>query len=83
MLEREQDNKVNKELDDSQYNAEKNQPFLKNINIPSCLNDIQPRATNICNCDEIFFDTKVRCNKVIFTHKIFQVKLMWKVKFGE
>ena len=75
--------KVNKELEDSRDNAENNQPFLQNMNIPFDLNDIQPRATQVWNCDEIWFYPNGRWNKVICTYKFFQGELMWKVQTGE
>ena len=62
---------------------QKNQPFLKNMNIPSGLNDIQPRSTQVCNCGEIVFDTNGRWNKIICTYKFIPGKLMWKVQTGE
>ena len=37
------------------------------MDIPYDLNEIQPRATQVLNCDEIGFDTNGRWNKVIFT----------------
>ena len=49
------------------------------INIPNDLNYIQQRAIQACNCYEIEFDTNGSCNKVIFTYKLFQVELMWKL----
>ena len=39
---------------------QKNQPLLQNMNIPSDLNTIQPRATQVWNCDEIGFSTNGR-----------------------
>ena len=76
MSEHGQSNKVN---EDSRYNVENNQPFLQKMNIPSDLNDIQPRATQVWNCGEIGFDPNRRWNKVICTYKLFQGKCMWKV----
>ena len=52
------------------------------MNIPSSLNDIQPRATQVWNCNEIWFDTNVRCNKVICTYKFFQREKMLEVESG-
>ena len=51
MSEHEYSNKVNKELDESWDDTENNQPFLKKNNIPSYINDIKPRATQVWNCD--------------------------------
>ena len=55
MSEHEEANKVTEELKDSCDNDENNQPFLQKMTIPSDLNDIQPRSTQVCNCDEIGF----------------------------
>ena len=51
--------------------------------IPSDLSDIQPRATQVCNWDEVGFGPNVIWNKVICTYKLFQGKQMWKVKTGK
>ena len=55
MSEQEESNKVNKELEDSRDNDEKNQTLLQKVIIPSDLNNIQPRSTQARNCDEIGF----------------------------
>ena len=72
MSEHEESNKVNEELDFFQDNDENNQPFLKTMIIPSDLNDIQPRDTQVWNCYEIRFDTNGRWNNFICTYKLFQ-----------
>ena len=56
MSEHQQFKKVNKEPKDPHDNSENNQYFLENMNTPSELNDIKPRANHKCNCDEIGFD---------------------------
>ena len=80
MSEHEESKKVNEELKDSGKNDDNNQPILLNIIIPSDLNDIQPRATNVWNCDEFGFDTNRRWTKVICPYKLFQGERMWKVQ---
>ena len=55
----------------------------KNMNIPSGLNGIQPRATQVWKYDEIGFDPNGRWNKVIYTYKLFQGERMWKVQTVE
>ena len=40
--------------------------------IPSDLNDIQPRATQVWNCDEIWFYPNGSCEKLICIYKLFQ-----------
>ena len=42
-----------REAEESQDNAENNQTFLQNMNIPYGLNGIEPRATQVWNCDLI------------------------------
>ena len=67
MSEQEESNKVNKELEDSRDNDENNQNFLQKMIIPSDINDIQPRATQVWNCIGIGFYPNVRWNKFIYT----------------
>ena len=83
MLEQEESKKVNKELEDSRDNYDINQPILQKTIIPYDLNDIQPRATQVCNCDKVRFDPNGRWRKVIFTYKLFQGEQTWKVQPGE
>ena len=71
MSEKEESNKVNKELKDSRNNGENNQTFLQKMITPSELNDIQPISTQVYNSDEIVFDSNVRWNKFICTYKLF------------
>ena len=49
MSEHKESNKGNKELEYSRDNDEKNQLFLQNMIIPSDINDIQPRDTQVWN----------------------------------
>ena len=51
--------------------------------IPSDLNDIQPRDTQVWNCDEVGFDINRRWSKVICTYNLFQGERMWKVQTEE
>ena len=51
--------------------------------IPSDLNDIQPRATRLCNCDEVGFGPNRIWSKVICTYKFFEGEWMWKVQTEE
>ena len=41
--------------------------FLQNMNTPSDLNEMQPRATHLWNCDEIGFDPNGRWKKGVCT----------------
>ena len=67
-----QANKQNDKVEDSQGKAENNKPLLPNINIPSYLIKIQPRAMQLCNCDKIGFDPSGNWNRVICAYKFFQ-----------
>ena len=55
MSEHEKANNVNKELEDSRDKDDNNKPILKKMIIPYDLNDIQPRASQVCNCNEVGF----------------------------
>ena len=60
MSEHEEANKFNEELEDSRDNDDNNQPILQKMIIPSDLNDIQPRATQVWNCNSFGFVPNVR-----------------------
>ena len=79
MSEHEESKKVNKELGDSCDHDENNQHFLQKIIIPSDINDIQPRSTQVWNCDEVGFDPNGRWHNVICTYTFFQGEQMRKV----
>ena len=51
--------------------------------VPYDLHQIQPRATQVWNCDEIGFDPNGKWHKVVCTDKLFQGERMWEVKTGE
>ena len=51
--------------------------------VPPDLHQIQPRATQVWNCDEIGFDPNGKWNKVVCTLRFFQGEIMWRVKNGE
>ena len=72
-----------KKAKDSRENNETNKPFLQTMIIPSELNDIQPKSTQVCNCNEIGFDINGIWINVSCTYKFFQGKRMWKVQTGE
>ena len=75
--------KVNEELEESCDNYDNNQPILQENIIPSNINDIQPRATQVWNCNSFGFVPNVRWINIICTYKLFQGEKMWKVKTGE
>ena len=51
--------------------------------IPPDLQQIQPRATQVCNCDEIGFGPNGKWHKFVYTYKLFQGEIIWKVQTGE
>ena len=83
MEENEQGKKKNDKVEDSRDKIDKNQPLLQNMNIPYDLNEIQPRATQVWNCDDIMFYPNGRWEKVVCTYKLFSGEQMWNVKNGE
>ena len=50
------------------------------MNIPSELSNIQPRSTQVYNCDEIGFDPNLKCNRAVYTYKLFPGDIIWKVQ---
>ena len=54
----------------------KNQTLLEKMNIPSNLNTIQSRATQLFNCDKIGFNTNESWNKFICNYKFFSGEQM-------
>ena len=54
--------------------------YCKKMIIPSYLNDIQPRSTQVWNCDEVGFDPNGIWSKVICTYKFFKVNECGKCK---
>ena len=72
MSEHEEANKFNKEIKDSRDNDDNNQPILQKMITPSDLNDIQPRANQAWNCDEVGFDPNGRWIKFVCNYKFFQ-----------
>ena len=59
MSEQKESNKFNEDLKESHDNDDNNQPILQKIITPSDLNDIQPRATQVWNCDKVGFDSNL------------------------
>ena len=76
----EESNKVNKTLEDSRDNDDKNQPILKKMFTLSDINDVQPRATQVWNYNKIGFDPNVIWSKVICNYKLFQGEKCGKCK---
>ena len=53
------------------------------MNIPSNLNDVQPRANQVWNCGEIGSDPNLRWKKSVCTYKFLLGESMWKVQTRE
>ena len=51
--------------------------------VPKDLKEIQPRLSQVWNCDEIGFDPNVSWLRVVCTYKFFTGKRMWKSQTGE
>ena len=58
-------------------------PFQVRTIVPTELHQIQTRATQVWNCDEIGFYPNSKCHKVVCNYKFFQGKILQKVKNGE
>ena len=50
--------------------------------VPHDLHQIQPRATQVWNCDEIRLETNGKWRKGVCNYKYFQGEIMWKVQTG-
>ena len=83
MSEHKEANKVNKYRKDSHDNDDNNQPILKKMTTPSDLNDIQPRTTQVWDCDKIGVDRNEIWSNIICTYMFFQSERMCKVQTGE
>ena len=51
--------------------------------VPPNLQDIQPRPTQVWNCDEIRFDLNGNWNKMVYTYKFFMGSMMWRTHTSE
>ena len=76
-------NNQNDKVEDSRGKFDNNQYFIKKMNIPSEINDIQPRVTQVWNFDEVGIDPNGKCDRVVCTYKFFPGEIMRKVKTGE
>ena len=55
----------------------------KFYSIPEDFNQIQPRADQVWNCDEIGFDPNGKWDKIVCTHKWCTSEKLWKTRTGE
>ena len=65
-------NKVSKTTVNSHDNHQNE--FLSQVRtiVPTDLHKIQPRATQVCNCDEIGFEPNSKWHKVVCNYNLFQ-----------
>ena len=56
---------------------------LDSKTVPKYIKDIQPRPTQVCNCDEIGFNPNGSWLRVVCTYKLFTGKLIWKPQTGQ
>ena len=66
-------------LHDNQHNEF---PLQVRTIVPPDLHQIQPRATQVWNCDEIGFEPNGKWHKVVCTYKYFKSNRMWKAQTG-
>ena len=76
-------NKVSKTTVKSHDNHQNEYPLQVRTIVPPKLHRIQPRSTQVWNCDEIRFDPNGKWHKVVCNYKLFQGERMWKVQTGE
>ena len=76
-------NKVSETTVNSHINNHNKFPFHLRMIVPPNLRQIQPRATQVRNCDEIGFDPNGKWHKVVCTYKLFQGERMRKIQTGE
>ena len=76
-------NKISETTVNSHENKHNKFSFQVRTIAPPDLHQIQPRATQVWNCDEIGFDPNGKWRKVVCTYKYFQGERMWKVQTGE
>ena len=65
-------NKVSKTTVKSHENHQNKFPFQLITIVPPNLHQIQPRATQVWDCNEIGFDPNSKWHKVVCTYKFFQ-----------
>ena len=80
MSDHENINKVSEITGNSHKNHHNEDPFQIRTIVPPDLHQIQPRATQVWNCDEIGFDPNGKWHKIVCTYKFFQGERMCKVQ---
>ena len=75
--------KVSETTVNTHENHQNEFPFQVRTIVPPDLHQIQPRATQVCNCGKIGFDPNVKWHKVVCNYNLFQGEIIWKVKTGD
>ena len=75
-------NKVSKTQVNSHENHQNEFTLRVRKIFPPNLHQIQPRETQVWNCDKIGLDPNGKWRKVVCTYKYFQGEIMWKVQTG-
>ena len=75
--------KVSETTVNSHENHHNEYTFQVRMIVPPELHKIQPRATQVWNCDEIGLDPNGKWRNVVCTYKYFQGERIWKVQTGE
>ena len=72
-------NKVSETTVNSHDNHQNESPFRVGTIVPPNLHQIQPRAIQVWNCDEIGFDPNGKWHKVVCTYNFFGGEIIRKV----
>ena len=83
MSDHEDMNKVSETKVNSHENRQNEFPFRVRMIVPPDLHQIQSRATQVWNCDEIGFDPNGKWRKVVCTYELFQGERMRKAQTVE
>ena len=75
-------NEVSETTLNSHDNHQNEFTFQVRMIVQTNLHHIQPRATQVWNCDEIGLEPNGKWHKVVCTYKYFQGEIMWKVQTG-
>ena len=76
-------NKVSETTVNPHENHHNEFPLQVRTIVPPDLHQIQPRATQVWNCDEIGFDPNGKWRKVVCAYKYFQGERMRKAQTGD
>ena len=72
-------NKVSKTTVNLHANHQNEFTFQLRTILPTNIHQIQPRSTQVCNCDEIGFEPNGKYHKFLCAYKFFQGERIWKL----